>query len=120
MPPISHPDRRKSLRRREAVPLLNDLEAWLRAQLAKLAPKSSLAGAFRYALAHWGALTRYLEDGRLEIDNNLAENALRPVAMKRSLYAPYSSVWKQRGLRFRFRPTWATPAIQQSCDALAV
>ena len=80
------PDRRRSIRQGDAVPLLTDLEQWLRAQLAKLAPKSTLAGAFRYALAHRQALTRYLDDGQLEIDNNLAENALRPVCLGRKNY----------------------------------
>ena len=80
------PDQRRSVRQKDASPLLADLERWLRRQLAKLAPKSTLAGAFRYALAHWRALTRYLDDGRLEIDNNLAENALRPICLGRKNY----------------------------------
>ena len=63
--------------------MLSELKTWLGAQLAKLPPRSSLAAAFRYALAHWTALTRYSADGRLEIDNNLAENALRPLALGR-------------------------------------
>jgi transposase len=77
------PDERLAVRRKETAPLLSDLKTWLEAQLAKLPPRSSLAAAFRYALAHWTALTRYSADGRLEIDNNLAENALRPLALGR-------------------------------------
>ncbi len=77
------PDQRLAVRRAAAAPRLSDLKIWLEAQLAKLPPRSSLAGAFRYALAHWTALTHYSADGRLEIDNNLAENALRPLALGR-------------------------------------
>ena len=80
------PSCRQSLRQEDAGPLLADLKRWLGEQLAKLAPKSDLAGAIRYVLAHWQALTRYLDDGRLEIDNNLAENALRPIALGRKNY----------------------------------
>ena len=53
--------------------------------LGTLSAKSETAGAIRYALSHWRALTRYLDNGLLEIDNNAAERALRTVAMGRSL-----------------------------------
>jgi transposase len=77
------PDQRLDVRRRQARPLLAALKAWFEAQLAKLPPKGGLAQAIRYALANWTALTRYTEDGRLEIDNNRAENTLRGVALGR-------------------------------------
>lgn len=48
-----------------------------------IAPKSALSGAIHYALARWQALTRYCADGRIEIDNNAAERALRAVALGR-------------------------------------
>ena len=66
-----------------AGPLLDDLKAWLTATKAKLSAKSELAQAMRYALTRWHALTRYLADGRIEIDNNPAERALRAVALGR-------------------------------------
>ena len=53
---------------------------------AKLSKKSELAGAIRYALTRWGALIRYRDDGRIEIDNNAAERALRAVALGRKNY----------------------------------
>jgi hypothetical protein len=53
--------------------------------LAKISRKSDTAGAIRYALSRWRALTRYLNDGRIELDNSAAERALRGVAMGRSL-----------------------------------
>jgi len=54
--------------------------------LRSLSPKSETAGAIRYALSRWRALTRYLDDGRLEIDNSAAERALRAVALGRKNY----------------------------------
>jgi transposase len=77
------PGIRLAARRREAVPRLNALRVWLEAQLARLAPRGGLATAFRYVLSNWAALARYVEDGRLEIDNNRAENTLRGVALGR-------------------------------------
>ncbi len=54
--------------------------------LTKLSKKSELAGAIRYALTRWNALMRYRDDGRIEIDNNAAERALRTVALGRKNY----------------------------------
>ena len=59
------------------------LRTWFEAQLARLPPKGGLAQAIRYALGNWTALVRYADDGRLEIDNNRAENTLRGVALGR-------------------------------------
>ena len=59
------------------------LRAWLSNTLSQVSQKSALAEAIRYALTRWTALTRYRDDGRLEIDNNAAERALRPVALGR-------------------------------------
>ena len=79
------PDRRRHVRQEAAKPRLIALRVWFEAQIAKLPPKGGLAQAIRYALSNWPALTRYLDDGRLEIDNNRAENTLRGVATRRSL-----------------------------------
>ena len=59
------------------------MHTWLEATLAKLSRKSDTAAAIRYALSRWSTLTRYVDDGRLEIDNNAAERALRVVALGR-------------------------------------
>jgi transposase len=80
------PDERRRARRQKAGPLIDELRSWLDATRAKLSAKSELAGAMRYALARWTALCRYLDDGRLEIDNNAAERALRGVALGRKNY----------------------------------
>ena len=77
------PDLRRSVRQRTARPKIDELATWLDAQLQKIPGKSDLAGAIRYARSRWHALTRYLDDGRLEISNNAAENQIRPVALGR-------------------------------------
>jgi transposase len=77
---------RREIRQTRAQPLLDDLHRWLEQSLRTLSTKSETAGAIRYALAHWRALTRYVDDGRLEIDNSAAERALRAVALGRKNY----------------------------------
>jgi hypothetical protein len=80
------PDERKQYRQDKAQPLLEDLKAWIEATRPKLSGKSELAQAMRYALGRWNALTRYIQDGRIAIDNNAAERALRAVALGRKNY----------------------------------
>ncbi len=82
----STPEVRKTARQAWAKPLLDSMHTWLEATLAKLSPKSDTATAIRYALSRWRALTRYADDGQLEIDNNAAERALRVVALGRKNY----------------------------------
>jgi len=77
------PDERCSVRQARAGPKLEALHTWLHTNLSSLSRKSELALAIRYALSHWVALTRYRDDGRIEIDNNAAERALRAVALGR-------------------------------------
>jgi len=79
----STPEMRKAMRQAIAKPLLANLNAWLEATLAKHSRKSATAAAIGYALSRWPALTRYIDDGHLEIDNNAAERALRVVALGR-------------------------------------
>jgi transposase len=74
---------RKTVRQARAKPLLDSMHTWLEAALAMLSRKSDTAAAIRYALSRWPALTRYVDDGALEIDNNAAERALRVVALGR-------------------------------------
>ena len=66
-----------------AIAQIEQLAAWFDDQLQKIPGKSDLAGAIRYARWRWDALTRYLDDGRLEISNNAAENQIRPLALGR-------------------------------------
>ena len=80
------PDERHMVRQARAGPLLEELKAWLESILAQVSAKSALAIAIRYALTRWAALVRYHDDGRIEIDNNAAEGALRAVALGRKNY----------------------------------
>jgi transposase len=77
------PDERVAVRKSRAGPELEALRGWLQMTVTKLSKKSELALAIRYALSRWTALTRYRDDGRLEIDNNAAERSLRAVALGR-------------------------------------
>jgi transposase len=70
-------------REERAKPLVIELETWLRAQQARVSRKSEIGKALAYALNHWTALTRFLEDGRICLSNNAAERALRGVALGR-------------------------------------
>jgi transposase len=79
------PDERRAARQAQAKPLLDSLRQWLEATLLKLSRKSETTVAIRHALLRWNALTRYIEDGYIEIDNNAAERSLRGVATRRSL-----------------------------------
>jgi len=80
------PDERRVIRQARAAPLLAELRAWMEKTLRSLSPKSETAEAIRYALSRWRALTRYVDDGRMEIDNSAAERALRAVALGRKNY----------------------------------
>jgi transposase len=80
------PDERRTVRQTQAKPLLDSLQQWFEATLSKLSRKSETTVAIRYALSRWGALTRYIEDGHIEIDNNAAERSLRGVALGRKNY----------------------------------
>src|ERR1039457_1728299 len=80
------PDERQQVRMLRSRPLLQSLHEWFEVSLTKLSRKSDTTVAIRYALGLWPALTRYCDDGRLEIDNNAAERALRVVALGRKNY----------------------------------
>lgn len=76
---------RAAARQAEAAPEITALRTHLEQLLGQVSGKSALAEAIRYALSRWPALTRYLADGRLEISNNAAERAIRPLAIARPL-----------------------------------
>jgi transposase len=77
------PDERLAVRRERSAPLLAALKSDFEGALAKISNKSAFAQALRYALSRWDALTRFTTDGRLEISNNAAERAIRPLALGR-------------------------------------
>jgi transposase len=80
------PEERLRVRQERARSQLDELRQYLRDQLRSLSKKSALAGAISYALGQWEALVRYCGDGRVEIDNNAAERAIRTVALGRKNY----------------------------------
>ena len=77
------PSARKALRDQKARPVMEGFKNWLELHSDLHLPKSPLGKAIGYALSQWTFLERYLEDGRLEIDNNLVENDVRPIALGR-------------------------------------
>ena len=80
------PEVRRAMRQARAGPILDALHGWLKETLHGVSRKSALGNAIGYALKLWPALTRYRDDGRIEIDNNAAERALRAVALGRKNY----------------------------------
>lgn len=80
------PDVRRAHRQARAGPLLKAMRTWLAELLPRVSAKSDIAQAIGYSLGRWTALTRYVDDGRLEIDNNAAERALRGVSLGRKNY----------------------------------
>ena len=77
------PLQRHQLRQDQAVPVVDQLQAWLTKTLPRVAPKTKLGAALHYLQAQWATLIRYLDDGHYPIDNNAIENAIRPFAMGR-------------------------------------
>ncbi|HEY8610086.1 MAG TPA: IS66 family transposase [Roseomonas sp.] len=76
-------EQRRAARQAQSKPLLEALHAWMLQQRRRLSGKSTLGKALQYALNRWDALARYIEDGRLSIDNNLSERLLRGIAVTR-------------------------------------
>jgi transposase len=79
-------DTRKQIRQDKALPVLLEFKQWMDDNLMVVAPRSSIGLAIAYTLNLWPRLIRYIEDGRLEIDNNLIENSIRPIALGRKNY----------------------------------
>jgi transposase len=77
------PVERLAVRQTRARPLVSDLRSWLEAQLVRVSQSGKLAEAIRYALTRWTGLARFLDDGRVELDTNPVERAIRPVALGR-------------------------------------
>lgn len=77
------PDARRAARHIRSVPLVTAMMTWLEAELHRIPPRGALAEAIRYALSRWNALCCFLDDGRIELDNNIVERAIRPIALGR-------------------------------------
>jgi transposase len=76
-------EQRCAVRHRRSRPIVEELHAWLQEQLPRLSGSSPLAAAMRYALRHWSGLALFLDDGRIELDTNVVERGIRPVAITR-------------------------------------
>ena len=77
------PEQRRAARQEKSRPVVDELRRFLDAKLARLSRKSKLAEAIRYALTRWEGLTRFLDDGRVELDSNTVERTIRPLALNR-------------------------------------
>ncbi|AIQ14919.1 IS66 family transposase [Paenibacillus durus] len=77
------PDERRDVRRERSLPILEAFREWLRQQKSKTLPKSKLGEALGYCLNQWDKLTLFLEDGRIELDNNRAERSIKPFVIGR-------------------------------------
>lgn len=82
-------EQRKQVRQQHSRPLVEAMHAWFTDLLGRLSGRAALAQAIRYALNHWDGLNRFLDDGRFELDTNIVERAMRPVALgrKNALFA---------------------------------
>ncbi|HEY4788564.1 MAG TPA: transposase, partial [Bacteroidales bacterium] len=78
--------KRKEERQEKSVPVLKELEDWLKDNIIQVLPQSAIGKAITYTLGLWPRLMRYTEYGQCEIDNNLIENSIRPVALGRKNY----------------------------------
>jgi transposase len=76
-------EERRIVRQQKSRPLAEAFEQWLRAKLGLISQKGKLAEAIRYALSRWEGLTRFIDDGRIELDNNTVERSIRPIALNR-------------------------------------
>jgi hypothetical protein len=94
------PEERRITRQQKSRPLADTFEQWLRAKLGLISQKGKLAEAIRYALSRWEGLTRFIDDGHIEIDNNAVERSLRPIAPTHRSHSQKRAV---RRLRWRRR-----------------
>jgi len=115
------PEERLAARQARAVPVLNELYAWMLEKASQVDPKSPLMEALKYSLNRWESLCRYAQDGRLSIDNNSAERSIRGVGIGRKNYmffgsdnggdraAVLYSLVETRLCRVRHRHVWTKP-----------
>src|ERR1700730_7307545 len=77
-------EERRLIRQQKGRPLAETFERWLQAKLGLISQRGKLAEAIRYALSRWAGLTRFIDDGRIELDNNAVERAIRPITLNRT------------------------------------
>ena len=96
------PEQRYQLRQKESKPLLEKFKAWLDDIYPTVLPQSPLGKAINYSLKLWNGLICFLDDGRLEIDNNLTEQAIKPFIIARKNFLFCDSVDGARALCMHF------------------
>lgn len=96
------------LRQARSQPLVKAFEPWLRDKLALVSQKTKIAEAIRYALTRWDGLRRFLDDGRVELDSNVVERAIRPIALNRknALFAGSIQFVKLCAAEFSLKGRW--------------
>jgi hypothetical protein len=101
------PEEIKALRQEHAIPILNNLHETLQTYLQTTLPSSPMGTALQYTLKRWSKLVVYTEDGKLQIDNNLVENSIRPVAIGRKnyLFAGSHEAARRAGMMYSFFAT---------------
>lgn len=114
-------EERHAARQASSRPIIAALEPWLREKLGLVSQKSKLADAIRYALSRWQGLSRFLDDGRVEIGSNVVERAIRPIALSiartRSLPAPTAAASTGPSSPRWWRPASSTPSTRKPISA---
>ena len=82
-------EQRRAVRQQQSKPLLEAFKTWLEQKLDLVAKSGTIAEKIRYGLTRWEGFTRFLDDGRVEIDSNIVERSIRPIALtpKNALFA---------------------------------
>jgi transposase len=104
----------KEIRQSESLPVLQSLGAWMKEQYVKVLPKSTIGKALGYSIERWSRLSEYVNDGRLNIDNNPVENSIRPVALGRKnyLFAGSHEAAKRSGMLYSLLGTCKMHGIE--------
>lgn len=122
-------EQRLQVRQEKSVPVLNEIEAWLTKTLLEVTPKSPIGKAITYMKVRWDKLKLFASEGIIEIDNNLVENAIRPVALGRKnyLFADSHEAARRAGIVYSFIAcckknnidpyTWLTETLEKISDS---
>lgn len=107
-------DERYIFRKKRSEPVLNEMKLWLDEKKAEVPPSLKISEAINYTLNHWTGLLKYLEDGKLEIDNNPVERAIRPVAIGRKnfMFAGSEEAAKHLAMMYSFFGTCKAQGIE--------
>ncbi len=107
-------DKIKTVRQQQSLPILTALDEWMKDQYMQVTPKSTIAKALAYSIERWERLSKYTENGMLNIDNNPVENSIRPVALGRKnyLFAGSHEAAKRSGMLYSLLGTCKMHGIE--------